>query len=198
MARISEDDSRFLPQESECSELDPSRTGAIIEALQTNSCSHATVSLASIYEPLSPGEFRVLELFQADSADIPACCLQHVTKGCGSYTAIFHTWLQTEYCWYGKRLPSKTTLRINDRIVTVEAHVVLIISIAYMMGLNKLWIDVLCINQEDEVERDHQVASMRIIFSQWREVLVFLGKSSQATDQLLIVDFVNSTYDSSK
>lgn len=40
-----------------------------------------------------------------------------------------------------------------------------------------LWIDAICINQQDKTEREHQVAIMRDIYSRAEEVLIWLGLS---------------------
>jgi hypothetical protein len=40
-----------------------------------------------------------------------------------------------------------------------------------------LWIDAICINQEDDKERGHQVAIMRDVYSRAIEVLIWLGEA---------------------
>ncbi|KAF8853878.1 HET-domain-containing protein, partial [Acephala macrosclerotiorum] len=55
-------------------------------------------------------------------------------------------------------------------------------------GARVLWIDAICINQESDVERNHQVAQMGRIYSTTETVVVWLGsptKESQALFQLL-------------
>ncbi|RDW57093.1 hypothetical protein BP6252_13839 [Coleophoma cylindrospora] len=42
-------------------------------------------------------------------------------------------------------------------------------------GVRLLWIDALCINQEDVIERNHQVALMKYIYSKAERVVVWLG-----------------------
>ncbi|KAK8061172.1 hypothetical protein PG997_015393 [Apiospora hydei] len=45
-----------------------------------------------------------------------------------------------------------------------------------------LWIDAICINQQDLAERNHQVSMMRQIYEQCRADLVWLGPTSSADD----------------
>jgi hypothetical protein len=45
-----------------------------------------------------------------------------------------------------------------------------------------LWMDALCINQEDVIERNQQVYLMGSIYSQAREVLVWLGPEKDNSD----------------
>lgn len=185
MADNNDTEDGFLPGEYSCTELYPPWTLACVQALQNRIFQDNVVALDSIYQPLSPGETRLVELIQHDNEHIPTCQLRHESVGGGTYTAVSHTWLEEEYCWYGRRLPSKTTLRINGQLVKVKTYVALILSIACFLGMDKIWIDVLCINQKDEFERGHQVANMGRIFKHCREVLIFLGKPSKATDEAL-------------
>lgn len=48
-----------------------------------------------------------------------------------------------------------------------------------------LWIDAICINQNDDDEKNNQVPQMGAIFSQARKVLVWLGKSESGSDKAL-------------
>ncbi|KAF4990273.1 hypothetical protein FGRMN_8581 [Fusarium graminum] len=45
-----------------------------------------------------------------------------------------------------------------------------------------LWIDALCINQEDLQERGHQVQNMKNIYAKARQVLVWLGQGSRSSE----------------
>lgn len=46
-----------------------------------------------------------------------------------------------------------------------------------------LWIDAICINQEDSNERDAQVRRMKSIYEQAEQVVIWLGKYNEPTDQ---------------
>jgi hypothetical protein len=45
-----------------------------------------------------------------------------------------------------------------------------------------IWIDAICINQEDSVERDAQVRRMKTIYEQAERVIIWLGKYNEPTD----------------
>jgi hypothetical protein len=45
-----------------------------------------------------------------------------------------------------------------------------------------LWVDTICINQEDTKERSHQVQLMRVIYTTARRTLVWLGRATAASD----------------
>ncbi|WPH02248.1 Heterokaryon incompatibility protein (HET) [Acrodontium crateriforme] len=48
-----------------------------------------------------------------------------------------------------------------------------------------IWIDQICINQEDYDERGHQVSIMKQIFSQAKEVIVWLGEEDARSEKLI-------------
>jgi hypothetical protein len=60
-----------------------------------------------------------------------------------------------------------------------------------------IWIDAVCINQEDEKEKAHQIQLMADIYGQANRVLVWLGEaadnSSQAFEDIRIASEENST-----
>ncbi|KAH7378041.1 heterokaryon incompatibility protein-domain-containing protein [Cadophora sp. MPI-SDFR-AT-0126] len=45
-----------------------------------------------------------------------------------------------------------------------------------------LWVDALCINQEDLKEREEQVTQMRLVYSCARRVLAWLGEEYESSD----------------
>ena len=47
-----------------------------------------------------------------------------------------------------------------------------------------IWIDQICINQEDDLERGHQVSIMKKIFNRAKEVIVWLGEEDAQTRKL--------------
>ncbi|KAF0332624.1 HET domain-containing protein [Colletotrichum asianum] len=47
-----------------------------------------------------------------------------------------------------------------------------------------LWVDALCINQQDNYERTHQVAKMSFIYQKAQGVIIWLGKTTYEIDQL--------------
>ena len=61
----------------------------------------------------------------------------------------------------------------------------------------KVWIDALCINQNDLDERSHQVSFMKDIYSRAKHVMVWLGPD-EAGQAALATSIINSTVDSMK
>lgn len=48
-----------------------------------------------------------------------------------------------------------------------------------------IWIDAICINQDDDKEKEQQIQSMAKIYSQANRVIVWLGKTADDSDQAL-------------
>jgi hypothetical protein len=59
-----------------------------------------------------------------------------------------------------------------------------------------LWIDAICINQEDLQERTNQVKMMGDIFENAFQVLVWLGEEEVDTDGEIAVDLLKALFES--
>jgi hypothetical protein len=55
-----------------------------------------------------------------------------------------------------------------------------------------IWIDAICINQTSDIERNHQVANMKMVYEQATEVVVWLGLTSKDSD--LAIQLVHELY----
>jgi hypothetical protein len=63
--------------------------------------------------------------------------------------------------------------------------VVLILSIAYRLGIKMAWIDNMCINQVNRLEKGDQVRQTGGKFPGTRDVILDLGRASYLTDYAL-------------
>ncbi len=62
-----------------------------------------------------------------------------------------------------------------------------------------LWVDAICINQDDSDEKSAQVAIMSVIYRMAEDVLIFLGEAADGSDQImeyLLLDEVDNTHSS--
>lgn len=72
-------------------------------------------------------------------------------------------------------------ISINNKLFLVRTNLHEFLKIARTMySLTAFWIDALCIAQDDEVERNHQVQQMGLIYSNAKLVISWLGTSSLA------------------
>ena len=130
-----------------------------------------------IYQPLDKpiSEFRLLRISKHPLIDLPQCSLQKYSlTDCPEYTALSYIW--------GEPTP---TYRVAIEGANIEVRQNLFDFLdAYITeawGMDNTtrpvfyWIDQICINQEDPIERSDQVRIMDKIYRQAKMVLVWLG-----------------------
>lgn len=131
---------------------------------------------ASIYSQLKNDEFRVLVLEPGVSDDKIKCrlCI------CKYDDKVLYRALS--YAWGD---PAKVErVQCNGQEIGIASN--LYEALLHLRNPHReriLWIDALCINQEDFNERGHQVRSMKTIYAQAREVLVWLGQEDDAVSK---------------
>lgn len=100
----------------------------------------------------------------------------------GDYTALSYTW--------GLTSPeTDRTILLNDKEMTVGKNLEIVLralSVAqeFKNGF-KLWVDALCINQVDDVERGCQVARMRNIYGDAYSVIAWLGEENNDSNEAI-------------
>ncbi|RSL94584.1 hypothetical protein CDV31_014255 [Fusarium ambrosium] len=127
-------------------------------------------SSAPAYSPLEDGEFRVLVLepgAKNDDLSCKLCICRHSDK-------VFYRALS--YAWGD---PTKVEqVRCNGQMIGIGSNLYLaLIHLRHTRYERIIWIDALCINQDDFNERGHQVRNMRTIYTNASEVLVWLGEA---------------------
>ncbi|RSL74071.1 hypothetical protein CEP51_011664 [Fusarium floridanum] len=128
---------------------------------------------APMYEPLpGPDWFRllVLEPWRADN-DRLRCHLRAVRLDdvANKYSAL-------SYCWTQSVHSKVQSLVCNGLAIDVSENLRLALENTRYSTLPRiLWVDALCINQDDLVERNHQVQLMGQIYQQANETIVWLG-----------------------
>ncbi len=154
-------------------------------ALTVQSSSHdgpQGTNSSAIYEPLdfSRKEFRLLNLLPGEQLDPVVCDLEvwcADRSQCRQYEAL-------SYVWGGK--PGPNTLVLRDQHTPVTSN--LDSALPHLRHKDHhriLWIDALCINQDDKQERDHQVRQMRSIYESASRVVAWLGPAdSEVIDHI--------------
>ncbi|KAF2672194.1 hypothetical protein BT63DRAFT_422702 [Microthyrium microscopicum] len=138
------------------------------------------------YNPLdrSTQSIRLIEILPGQSQEI-ACKLHAHELGpdatCPPFTALSYTW--------GPPEPT-TAIVVDDQNLSVRENLILALS-SYRNKVNDgsfqglLWIDAISINQEDTLERSHQVNMMGEIFSRADTVLIWLGPEQDNSSSIL-------------
>lgn len=128
--------------------------------------------------PLDSKTIRVLELHPGRKSDEIRCSLQHCPFPPDETTS----YESLSYCWGGgeNTIPIKLDgYRIE---VTKNLHAALV-RLRSENEIRRLWIDAICINQNDDVEKAQQVQMMRQIYQHGSKTLVWLGPASWAIDR---------------
>lgn len=155
---------------------------------------HSTASLAppgkgqaaeerrSPYTPLDPArtEIRVLDI-QAGRAPAPLCCeLRTVSLAADPKPA----YESISYCWGAQSGTGEILLNGVATRVPLSAKAVLE-RMRQPDRARVVWIDAICINQEDTEERGSQVGLMSEVYSHPTMNLIWLGEDEGDTDQVL-------------
>ena len=122
--------------------------------------------------------FRLLELdlssdvASADKAVLHARLDTYDLRDGLDYDALSYTWGADDVLAH---------IKVNDQWVSVRQNLLealqqLRVNQRKTVNPRKLWVDALCINQSDNVEKSHQVMLMRDIYANASSVLAWIGK----------------------
>lgn len=128
------------------------------------------------YLPLSPGMIRLIRVNRELSPDgLIQCNLEHSTVD-DEYRCLSYVWGPPG---------GEKQININGQIARVRSNLHDFLNIARAKyPFLPLWIDALCIDQENVIERNHQVQEMGNIYSQARMVIAWLGDNQELASGL--------------
>lgn len=126
-------------------------------------------------------DFRVLILEAGSKGETLKCRLEHVSLTDSSTNQSYET---ISYVWGNAAVRGE--IEIDGHVVNIPANSRdALLRMRRVSGPRKLWIDSVCINQTDSVERSHQVALMSDIYSSSTGNLVWLGDADDTTESAL-------------
>jgi hypothetical protein len=115
-----------------------------------------------------PTQIRVLHLLPGNKEDDIHCSLCHVAiSQTGLYEALSYTWGSPDRCY--QVVCNGFYLRVTNSLQEALR------TMRYPDKKRTLWIDQLCINQEDIQERNSQVTIMHLVYKHATRTVVFLG-----------------------
>jgi hypothetical protein len=132
------------------------------------------------YSPLPQGSIRLLRLLPNRDDEDPIRCrvfdfgLAKSKKGTHLYDALSYVWGQSEK-------PYLIHIDEDTLAVTANLHTALL-HLRDPEFERVLWIDAICINQDDKLERGYQVQFMARIYGRADKVIVWLGESTDDSD----------------
>jgi hypothetical protein len=142
------------------------------------------------YQPLDTSklEIRVITLYPGSRTTPINCSLTHITTNSKStkpiYKALSYTWGTAE----GPKTIALDGMQVQVRENLWQALYHLRSEEHELM----IWIDALCINQNDLQERGSQVSRMSAIYGIAKEVIVWLGPAGE--DSKLAIDFIHQNF----
>ncbi|KAH7322675.1 heterokaryon incompatibility protein-domain-containing protein [Stachybotrys elegans] len=117
------------------------------------------------YAPIAPGWIRLLEIVSVS----PKIVLRVETTSLDSPPP----YLALSYCW--GTLPPVDVISLETGLMDAMGSYV---------G-SRIWIDAICINQQDDQEKSHQVQAMDKVYQQAETVLIWLGAQTFDSDTAL-------------
>ncbi|KAF1933816.1 HET-domain-containing protein [Didymella exigua CBS 183.55] len=144
------------------------------------------------YKPLRHGlghEIRLIVLFAGEPSDDLSCDITTVNLADRpSYEAVSYTWANSR-----GHVSLTSEIRCGGSTIAITENCEAALRRLRLRGRNRrLWIDAICIHQNDTEEKSHQVKLMSTIYSNAAQVLAYLGvESPQVTRQLRgVLDFL--------
>jgi hypothetical protein len=144
------------------------------------------------YAPIdiSSKDIRLLRLSDRYTPGPPSCEIFHASlKDDIKYEAL-------SYCWGDPKL--QDSILLNGIVASVTVNLTRALEdIRLDHGTRVLWVDALCINQEDTRERNHQVKQMGAIYQRAERVVVWLGrpKSLKGANTASVLDSLEKSFD---
>jgi heterokaryon incompatibility protein (HET) len=130
------------------------------------------------YPPLEQGNktIRVLEIHPGRKRDKVRCSL----RICSLPPAAETSYESLSYCWGDAH--NKVPILLNSECfgVTRNLHAALV-RLRLTTETRRLWVDAICINQDDDAEKSEQVQLMRDIYRYGNRTLVWLGTGSMSS-----------------
>ncbi len=139
-----------------------------------------------VYAPLKHRQIRLLRVFRDDDVKL-RCRFEHASLDdlTIDYIAVSYTW--------GDATTSSKIWFDDGHYLNLTGSGADVLTFFVDANVDKfIWIDLLCINQQDLDEKSHQVRLMGKIFASAMQVVVWLGKQSEDSD--LALDFVHILY----
>ncbi|RYP72136.1 hypothetical protein DL771_004370 [Monosporascus sp. 5C6A] len=137
-----------------------------------------------LYTPLPEGSVRLLRLLPRSDehsrieCQLIACSLLNSGSN--------HPYEALSYRWGPEK--DQKPVYVNNCELSVRANLHAALSHLQDRFIERIiWIDAICINQEDNDEKGHQVQSMAKIYAKASRVIVWLGQAAGGSDQALEV-----------
>ncbi|KAI0129538.1 heterokaryon incompatibility protein-domain-containing protein [Xylariales sp. AK1849] len=132
-------------------------------------------------------EIRLIELYQphSRSSDTPfKCNLIRSNLGASPRYSV-NEFAALSYCWGDPA--REQPLFVDRHRIMITRNLYAALHQLWRLGVHKIWVDAICINQSDKVEKSAQVAMMDRIYSRATAVYAWLGPGDADSDLAMTV-----------
>lgn len=132
----------------------------------------------------SPLSIRLLRLCSPDGGDIVRCSLEVVELSSKpDYAALSYTWGPPTYQAMRSGMTNRRSHPIfcNDQEILVTENLSQFLR-AYRSLDDRFWIDAICINQDNDAERNQQLLLMTDIYTRASQTVIWLGEQDESTE----------------
>lgn len=133
------------------------------------------------YQPLPQYSIRLLRLLPEDDKSKPVRCellefrLDQNDQQPSLYEALSYTWGSSD---------EKCTIDIQNNTVAITANLhKALVQLRHYSLPRVLWVDAICIDQNNNTEKETQIPLMYSIYTRASSVLVWLGETPKGDDQ---------------
>jgi hypothetical protein len=133
--------------------------------------------------PKTPGVIRLLRLLPSEREEDRICCelfdyeLLRPGRTTPPYEAL-------SYVWGDEENPEFISLDGKSFSVTLSLYGALL-NLRDTGVLRTIWVDAICINQQDNEEKGIQIQAMASVYAMASKVVVWLGKAESESDRAL-------------
>ncbi|KAI9744545.1 MAG: hypothetical protein M1818_002074 [Claussenomyces sp. TS43310] len=151
------------------------------------------------YQPLTSDEIRIVKILPGKKEDAIECIFEHISiSHSPDYEALSYTWgslpptcdilvqAQSSQKVFGLHVPPKT---LSIRSQLFEA----LKALRHQDSTRALWVDALCIDQNNTAEKNSQISRMCDIYTKASGVIIWLGVGDPSSD--LALDFIPQILD---
>ncbi|KAK3933541.1 heterokaryon incompatibility protein-domain-containing protein [Diplogelasinospora grovesii] len=129
------------------------------------------------YTPLPDGSIRLLVLLPGRDADDPVRCqlVDYTLRGSGDVPDLYEA---LSYVWGGPEKPGSIFIGpgFSHRLATTASLHAALLRLRGRTVKRVLWIDAVCINQDDRAEKANQIRLMAEIYCRASRVIIWLGE----------------------
>jgi hypothetical protein len=128
------------------------------------------------YQPLEPRQFRYLELLPSEDPSFrPQCRLYRGEPADSHYAALSYVWGQRD-------ASNPVFIELESQAFEVTPNLFSALQeLRHPTQKIALWVDAICINQKDVLERNEQVKLMTAIYENANLVLMWMGRADKSS-----------------